>query len=110
MDIDEDNKIVNNFSSNEEEQNLEEDDENSSNSEIIDHSYNPSLYNFKYVYSYFQKYGIMKSSHPCPNCISLMNIVKEIPFLDKICYRCKKSTTKHDTKINIRKNSLKKLI
>lgn len=106
MGIEEDNELVDNFRSNEEELDFEEDDENSSNSEIIDHSHNPSIYNFKYVYSYFQKYGIMISSIVCPNCNSQMNIVKETSFFDKICYRCKKSNPNHYIKINIRKNSI----
>ena len=98
MDIEEDNELVGNFSSNDKELDLD-----SSNSEIIDHSYNTSIYNFKYVYSYFQKYGIMISSIACPNCNSQMNIVKETSFFDKICYRCKISNHKHEIRINIKK-------
>ena len=46
----------------------------------------------------------MKTQYRCPQCNSLMNLVKENAFLDRQCFRCKKSYPKHDVKINIRKD------
>ena len=42
----------------------------------------------------------------CPICNCNMNKVKEITFLDRECFRCKKSNPTHDIKINLRKNSI----
>ena len=76
MDIEEDNEIVDNFISNVEDSSISEKEENSDIYEIIDHSYNLTIYNFNYVYSYFTKY--IKYS----NCNCTMIKVKETSFFD----------------------------
>ena len=108
MDIeDEENNIVNNFNSDEEDQNdLEGQDVNNNIANIIDQTYNHNIYNFNYVYTYFTNNGILKNMYRCPQCNTLMNLVKENAFLDRQCFRCKKSNPKHDVKINIRKDTI----
>ena len=106
MEIEEENQIVDNFSSDEEDNVGSHDEEDSNYSDIIDHSYNQYIYNFNYVYSYFTKHEIMLTKYKCPFCYSYMNITNENTFLDRICFRCKRTNPKHDTKVSIRKNSI----
>ena len=106
MDIEEEFEIVDNFSSKDDEDSAESEEENSNYSDIIDRTYNASIYNFNYIYTYFIKYEIMIAGFKCPICNCNMNKVKEITFLDRECFRCKKSNPSHDIKINLRKNSI----
>jgi len=65
MEIDNDEEIVDNFSSD------NESDINHINNEannIADSIYNPNIYNFDFIYSYFKEKGILKSSIRCPVC------------------------------------------
>ena len=90
----EDHNIVNNFNSDEEFENDNEEEKEEDNlSENKNHWYNPNIYNFKYVYTYFTTNGIMKSTYRCPICNNVMNLVKEKTFFDKECFA--KNQTAH---------------
>lgn len=87
MEIDNDEEIVDNFSSD------NESDINHINNEannIADSIYNPNIYNFDFIYSYFKEKGILKSSIRCPGCNNLMPINKDKSFIDGKCFRCSK--------------------
>ena len=103
MEIDNDEEIVDNFSSDiEGELNHINNEEN----DIADSIYNPNIYNFDFIYSYFKDKTILKSSIRCPVCNNLMSVNKDKSFIGGICFRCSKVNPKHDIKYSIRKYSI----
>ena len=100
--------IVSNFESDEEidmDVDMEELNMNQNVEYNQNNIYNPAIYNFNYVYNYFKMQGILKNQIRCPICTEIMKINKDKSFIDKICFRCKKTNPKHDKKIFIRKDS-----
>ena len=81
MDIEEEFEIFDNFSSKDGDDSAESEEENSNYSDIIDRTYNASIYNFNYIYTYFMKYEKMMADFKYPICNCNMNKVKEITFL-----------------------------
>ena len=100
--------IVSNFES-DEEIDMDVDMEELNMNQNVDYNqnniYNPAIYNFNYVYNYFKMQGILKNQITSPICTEIMKINKDKSFIDKICFRCKKTNPKHDKKISIRKDS-----
>lgn len=107
MEIEMDDEIVNNFSS-DDESNI-----NSLNNNIIKEEANlsniicnPNINNFNFIYSYFKEKEIFKRDIKYPVCNKIMSINKDKSFIDGICFRCCKVNQKHVIKYSIRKNSI----
>ena len=67
MDIEEDNDIVNNFSSDSEEENdINNNQEIINEDYIFNNTYNSNVYNFNFIYDYFKQNSILKSNFVCP--------------------------------------------
>ena len=108
MDIEyeEDLEVENFNSDNEEDQILNNGQIQIENQEnIINRIYDPAIYNFNYVYSFFKSYRILKTQIRCYIFNEYMKVIKDKSFLDNICFRCRKSTPKHDYKLSIRTGS-----
>ena len=105
MDIED--EIINNFSSD------KEGDINHINNNIINEEsnlaniiYNPNIYNFNFIYTYFKEKGVFKSGIKCPVCNNLMSIYKDKSFFDGICFHYLQFNPKNDIKYSKRKYSI----
>ena len=72
---------------------------------MISQIYDPSIYNFNYVYSFFKSKKILHTQIRCSFCKEYMKIINDKSFLDNICFRCRKTNPKHDLKLSIRTGS-----
>jgi len=51
--------------------------------------------------------NIIKKEFACPDCHNIMNLKQNKKYMDTYYWRCKKNgSVKHDSKINIRKESI----
>lgn len=68
--------------------------------------YNPNIYNFNFIYSYFKERGIFKRDNRSPVCNKIISIIKDKSFIDGICFRFCKVNPRHDIKYSIKKDSI----
>ena len=82
--------------------NLNNDDIN----EIPPTIYNPVQFQTEILINYFQNKNIFKKIVVCPKCGQQCKMVKDNQKLDKFVWRCRSRNPNHDTKLNLRINSV----
>ena len=82
--------------------NLNNDDIN----EIPPTIYNPVQFQTEILINYFQNKNIFKKIVVCPKCGQQCKMVKDNQKLDKFVWRCRSRNPIHDTKVNLRINSV----
>ena len=93
-----DSEIVNNFNS-DEEQLQEENEEN-----MLE--YNENEFQFENIYKKLIDIHLLQKEFQCEKCGKIMVMVNDNSTTDKKIFRCRGNNPKHDSKINIRKNSI----
>ena len=93
-----DSEIVNNFDSDEEE--LQEENEEN----MLE--YNQNEFQFEKIYKKLIDIHLLQKEFQCAKCGKIMVMVNDNSTIDKKIFRCRGNNPIHDSKINIRKNSI----